>query len=218
MCEQKMKDVFDKRQNQIVIEHVYKKMLWNRLVVRLVVYLIFVILATVLAIHETTKDNQSAFFFHQSLQQKLVEDEFSYNISKLLRTYENIDDKGEFFFWLRGPFLDVFYPQPTAFWDRSNTSRRDLGFVDKQARLLGVPRLRMIRSELDNCDVPGGWSKVDSECFTAATQPDSAPFGPNEMWKYNTSDDLDGLLTWGEAGWYPGGGHVVDLPPPTSQE
>jgi hypothetical protein len=76
--------------------------------------------------------------------------------------------------------------------------------------VLGRPRLRQIRSEMVDCDMPSKYATIQGACFGGE---DTRPFGPGSIWTWQSEDDLDGSSTWGLTNViYPGSGFVSTLP------
>ena len=207
--------VFDDPVNQIVIDHHYHRTVKKRLMTHVLAYCVFLLLLTVLALAETTRDSLSAHYLHRSLHQTLVESSFKSTSGGEAVTWDEISRKEDVMAWLQGPFLDSFYPTSAASsaWDGSSLSTLSSALVNGQMRLIGVPRLRQVRSREENC--PAMDNERDLPCLSNALDWSTEPFGPSAQWKYLSEDDVSGVGTWGRYHWYPGGGHIVKLPPVT---
>jgi Ca2+-binding EF-hand superfamily protein len=119
---------------------------------------------------------------------------------------------GQFYSWLEGPFLS-----------RVNTP--ELGspprYLQGYNRIIGPVRLRQLRVMPGTCTIPDMFVGTVDECyapyalFTYPRVEARETFGPEsdpEKWQYQSSEELDGMVSFGRFSSYGGGGYVVDLP------
>eukprot|EP00466_Bigelowiella_natans_P018648 jgi/Bigna1/80484/fgenesh1_pg.71_\ len=176
-----------------------------------------------------TQDRRTSFWFHNAMVQTLVDDEIPYDVSRIKRNFREIDSIDEFWMWLEGPFLDQFYPQVEPVYVADNGTQNGLrGYVGGQSRIVGVPRIRQLRSMRESCDLPDQVAMEGEVCFSEAgciipkirctegIEQGTQVFGGVE-YAYQTPNDLDSgvSLTWGQfSRWYPVSGYVQNFPSP----
>jgi len=93
-------------------------------------------------------------------------------------------------------------------------------------KLLGVPRLRMLRVRNDSCEIHEKFHGAIQVCYNHYSQEaeDREPFGQGwrrftdaDAWRYQTAKEIDGSMYWGKVGNYGGGGAVQKLHPKKAQ-
>lgn len=217
--------IFADKINQAVIGEVFTQGLRKKHMMKLLFYVFFIICITLCGVHETTRDENSAFFLRKGLEQAFVEDEFDFQVSRLLRNYEGIDSPDEFWLWTKSAFHGVLYPKeqqtPSAdeissYHEGDTMMRRPGGtYVGGHNLLLGVPRFRQVRSKTEPCDLHEEYKHLGQVCFSAiggGDSEDTQSFGPNGMYSWRSEDELQGVNHWGQVETYPGSGFVVDFP------
>lgn len=89
-------------------------------------------------------------------------------------------------------------------------------------KLLGVPRLRMLRVRNDSCEIHEKFHGAIQVCYSHYSQEaeDRQPFGQGwrrftgaDAWRYQTAKEIGGSMYWGKVGNYGGGGAVQKLHP-----
>ncbi|GAB5357103.1 hypothetical protein AAMO2058_000345700 [Amorphochlora amoebiformis] len=236
--EDSVKNIFNDRMNQIVCDAVYRMEIRGALTWRCLRYIFFLTLLSFVVVNLATRDRREAFLFHNALYQTLVEDEIPYAVSHLKRNFKDIDQIEEFWMWLKGPFIDQFYPLTAPSYADANGQEVTLrGYLGGTSRIIGVPRLRQLRSTSTACEVPSKVLVDGEKCFSqvGCTIPNigctQGIFRGNQVfsgsnteslsYNYKSPEDLDtyGTLDWGQYNrWYPIGGHVQSFPTPWSND
>jgi ankyrin repeat protein len=224
LLQQQRTQLFSDAQNQFEIDTEYHNNVRFRQVMRALRYFVFVVVLTLLSIHESTRDAKAAHFMDQSMQTALFENEYDYTVSKLLRNFHRMDSKREFFMWCRGPLRDLLYPSETPmYWlpGMSSPVHRPPGYIDEHNRLIGKVRLRSKRSRTQSCDVHS--TQLDSItpwCFSSVSDEEAtAPYtivdsNQTRQHTFEWHSSSDEIWRWGRTGWYPEGGYTLELPWP----
>lgn len=224
-----VKNLFGNRMTQIVCDTVYRTEIRKLRVCEFYKYMVFLVILSYTVVDLATKDRRGSFWFQKSLQQGLVEDEYPYSVSQLPRSFKDIDSIDEFWMWLEGPFLDKFYPsyaEVPRYWDSSGSEILRRGYIDGQSRVLGVPRIRQIRSSVVSCNAPGSLTLDGEVCFsltgcltpaidcTTGIEMSTIDIG-STTYPYQHPQDLEatGTVEWGQFNrWYPIAGYVQEFP------
>jgi hypothetical protein len=222
------REVFLGKLNQIVINQGYRKIVRHRHFARLLWYSVFLLVLTLVGVYETARSETSAHFFHSSFNNIFVQDEIDVAFTGgVPKTFMGIDDHSEFYEWLNGNFLQIMYQAPVPFYDAGVLRTRRPGYIMGQTKVLGVPRLRQIRSETVLCDVPLDFIELAGDyCFKdvgagvlgSSYAEDTQPFGPisglnsQGVWAWAPPEAIGGFPYWGHVSDYPGGGFVQDFP------
>jgi hypothetical protein len=217
--------------NQVIIEAKFERR--DQRVLRFV-SLLFAVLAviatSIAAVESTSRNVPSAFYVRQSLSQALASESFfrppstpgGAISSPRTFTFLDFNNLDEFWLWLEGPVLEFFYPgEPSVFWDSDSSSKvlRPRSLVGGHNLVLGVPRLRQVRSEKQGCDTLHNFASDAEPCFSSgeAAADSTAPFGafgPDRL--PATFQSATALGSWrrvqGRVSDYPGGGFVFNLP------
>ncbi|VDM41544.1 unnamed protein product [Toxocara canis] len=111
-----------------------------------------------------------------------------------------------------GPLLDALY------WQGIQTAASDdtqMAMVFEQSRLLGSPRLRMLKVHDRSCTVVKSFRREIQGCFGPYSESaeDRQPFGPanSSAFIYQTANKLETSSYWGAVSTYGGGGFVQYL-------
>lgn len=200
---QKKEDIWEDKTNQIVIDHFYNTQVRDRHMVRLFAYFLFLALVTFVAVSGIQGESTSAHYIREDLKAGL-------DVSEL-RTIE------DFYDWANTSFKDFMYSEEESqYWDDNNELvKRGRGYVREHMRVLGIPRLRMQRRKVFECDVAEEFQSLTKECMTVL-QRDSDAFGPGKKYTHVSEGEINGIWVWARMAMYTGSGFIVDLPPPTS--
>ena len=181
----------------------YNRELFIRTTLReLIVYIIFLIVLCIVTFGMTN----STMYYYTKVMSELFLD----GGNKPFREVTKMDD-----FWsfaetslLPGLYQETWYNgQPVADQDRN--------FIFFENKVLGLPRLRMLKVTNHSCEVPDSFKREIKECFAGYSDgnEDRHPFGPQNgtAWVHSDSNQLGGSSHWGKVGTYGGGGYVVNL-------
>lgn len=232
------REFFGNKLKQIVIDRVWRTTVWRTHIARLFRYLFFLFIVTWVGVHEAGRDSTAAFSLHSAAVSSLVTRSFVVpppvgapaGVPPHFATFESIQTKEEFWSWVSGPFADTFYP--TSVTATAGTvyagdgfgvyrTRSPLYVLNAANRIIGVPRFRLQRSTLVECDVPqlAPESRSFDRCFGRYPydRDATAEYGtPTDAYQYQSAASMrDGAPVWGWSGqWYDdGGGYTVELPP-----
>ncbi|XP_071952193.1 polycystin-1-like [Antedon mediterranea] len=120
------------------------------------------------------------------------------------KTFNSIQMFEDFWIWVEKVFA-------------RNCHSSDFEDIDYYGNLLGVARLRQIRSDQEKCKVEESnkyKEYFDEVCYGSGTSysEDRGVFvSQNLNWTYKTSEELNGMSVIGQIGRYSGGGFVQDL-------
>uniref|UniRef100_A0A914CCJ3 Polycystin domain-containing protein n=1 Tax=Acrobeloides nanus TaxID=290746 RepID=A0A914CCJ3_9BILA len=82
-------------------------------------------------------------------------------------------------------------------------------------KLLGYPRMRMLKVNNKSCEVVNSFRREITQCFGKYSEAneDQTPIGSEKMFsfEYQSAEILDSESYWGEISTYGGGGFVQDL-------
>ena len=182
----------------------------------LVIYLLFVTTLLVLTF------NTSNYRYHMNnIIKQHLEDKF-----------EDVEQVPDLWHWLEKEFIPAVYddkwynsgdlgiPCP----DGSTTgscvrTQADKNFLYEN-RMLGVPRLRMLKVRNDSCSVPPSFAENIAVCYGKYSEsiedrrrfsPGNLKFTHTDAWRFQSSKELETGNFWGKLGWYGGGGNVQNL-------
>ncbi|GAB5372610.1 hypothetical protein AAMO2058_001679600 [Amorphochlora amoebiformis] len=213
-------EIFRSPLNREITYRKFKQIKWKAVKGYMLMYLMYVVLLTSVAIYTSGRFNASAITYIQGARSVLVEDEFPARVSPLLRTFENIDNVDEFFKWAKGPYLDVFYPDTLPqFYQDGDLQFRDNVFLIRST-LLGNPRWRQQRHQTEDCRLFDSNSDLADFCVEKSSSIKWVPrqkHGSSEAFADFTFSDPPGILSYkwapGTSSWYSGAGFNVDFPP-----
>jgi len=130
--------------------------------------------------------------------------------------------------WLETPMLKTLYP--TERYNGEKLTEYESQFIVQESKLIGLPRLRMLKVNNGSCDIPIDFRDEIFSCFgpysTAIEDrneqfPSSIYSNASDLaytnetaWKYQSQKELDGLplLVSNTDSTYGGGGFVQELP------
>lgn len=74
-------------------------------------------------------------------------------------------------------------------YNNENITQDELGYVFFENKLLGRPRLRMLKVKKNSCTVPDAFSSQIKECYNiySSSIEEKGAFGPNNRYTSNTS-------------------------------
>ncbi|EDV22240.1 uncharacterized protein TRIADDRAFT_28988, partial [Trichoplax adhaerens] len=127
--------------------------------------------------------------------------------------FNDISNMNEFWQFMEGPFLRGLYWED--WYNAQNLTNQQKGFVYYENKILGLPQLRQLRVRNDSCRVPDDFINSIHNCFAeySESNEDHEPFGLKlgSAWNYQSSQQLDGMTTWGKLGYFYSGGGFVQL-------
>ena len=182
----------------------------------LVIYLLFVTTLLVLTFNTSNFRYHMNNMIRQHLEEKL----------------EDVEQVPQLWLWLEKEFIPAVYndkwynsgelgiPCP----DGSTTgscvrTQADKNFLYEN-RMLGVPRLRMLKVRNDSCSIPPSFAENIAVCYGKYSEAieDRGRFSPGNLrfthvdaWRFQSSKELETGKFWGKLGWYGGGGYVQNL-------
>lgn len=159
-----------------------------------------------------SRDGQTAFYFTDMLRETFVLEEFPPEFSHVSKNFYDVNKPEEVFQWLQGPFFEGMYRE-TEYNNVSIPADR-LRMIIGVNKIIGLVRLRQLRVRPNTCRIPQQFDDYISDCFASYSSraAERAPFGPNNIWSYNSDSQAffggyNGLLML-----YPDHGYFVDLP------
>jgi hypothetical protein len=223
-------EMFEDQLTQLLIDQKFESTLlkrtrrWN-----LAIMLLSVVVTCIIMVQSTNRNSPSAFYVHDSIYQAIASQPFyappsspSGPVNPVTYTFPEVSDLDELWLWLRGPVLDFFYPQTRAvYWSGAQKFNRSELLLSGQNVLLGVPRLRQVRSELKDCAVDWDLAQHSEPCFSAAGErvlftESTEPFG--NFASAGEFQSPEALRSWdsvnGRVASYSGGGFVYSFPSP----
>eukprot|EP00040_Diaphanoeca_grandis_P020192 m.107400 g.107400 ORF g.107400 m.107400 type:complete len:688 (+) comp27793_c1_seq1:310-2373(+) len=129
--------------------------------------------------------------------------------------------------WLEGPMIDTLYP--TSRYNGEKLSAYESRFIVQESKLLGAPRLRMLKVKNGSCEVPKDFRDEIFGCFgpyasgiedrfhfpaSIYANASDLVFTNESAWTYQSQAELDGLpLRVSDTEVTYGGGGFVQLLP-----
>ncbi|KAL0207537.1 hypothetical protein P9112_012165 [Eukaryota sp. TZLM1-RC] len=174
-------------------------------------YLIFLTLFSI-AFH-LQRPTSEAFFFAEGLKKILVSDDIDFNYHPLPKTFQDLDHTADVWNYIKGVLMNHLLRE----YDYNShplPSDHALIYVLRYNRLLGEIRFRTKRVSRDSCSVPRAFSSMIDHCFDDLNNDNEEvkPYGPNNVWQWQSSRELKGYTFLGHHNRYSGSGYVVDLP------
>uniref|UniRef100_A0A915IHF6 Polycystic kidney disease 2-like 1 protein n=1 Tax=Romanomermis culicivorax TaxID=13658 RepID=A0A915IHF6_ROMCU len=169
----------------------------------LIIYILFLIDLCIVSFGMTSS---STFYFTNAMM-SLFLDQSSPGVS----TFRQSAQINDFCLFANGSMLDGLYWE--TWYNGENVTSGDLGYIYYANKLLGKPRLRMLRVKNSSCDVADAFTREIKECYGsyAPDIEDQSTFGPNGSFVYYTESQLNGTTFWGQLAAYSGGGYIQEL-------
>ncbi|PAV90101.1 hypothetical protein WR25_25283 [Diploscapter pachys] len=103
---------------------------------------------------------------------------------------------------------------PGLYWDNTGDNKTEPAMVYFENKLLGQPRVRMLKVTNESCSVVDAFSREIKECYANYKEnaEDRMTFGDAEAFSYQTADKLETKIVDGSIASYGGGGFLQRLP------
>ncbi|PAV91673.1 hypothetical protein WR25_23154 [Diploscapter pachys] len=103
---------------------------------------------------------------------------------------------------------------PGLYWDNTGDNETESAMVYFENKLLGQPRVRMLKVTNESCSVVDAFSREIKECYANYKEnaEDRMAFGDGEAFSYQTADKLETKIVDGSIASYGGGGFLQRLP------
>ncbi|KAK0398464.1 hypothetical protein QR680_002599 [Steinernema hermaphroditum] len=167
------------------------------------VYILFVIVISVLVF---SMASTSMFYFT-----KVIGDLFLTTAPTDQKKFYEIQTTDEIWEYMQNQFLNALY------WDEkiTKTNYSDRSMIFFENRLLGYPRIRMLRVSNKSCEVVHGFRREVLECFSSYDEPKEERRNESSTnrtaFSYRPDSDLQSEWVWGQVSSYGGGGYVQEL-------
>ncbi|OON20938.1 polycystin-2 domain protein, partial [Opisthorchis viverrini] len=183
----------------------------------LVIYLIFVMLALLIALLML---NSASYFYYTSVFNLVVGPYQENSTVKAVDLYGEIKDLDDIWKYIQAQIFGALFPD--TWYNRRNVSFNEKEFIGYDNKMLGVPRLRQVRVTSTACDVLGVMNNVEYVCYPpySASTEGKKPMQPQggvipnhtkNAWRYQTAGQLGSAAVAAQYGAYPGSGYVQDL-------
>eukprot|EP00475_Leptophrys_vorax_P012798 TRINITY_DN19179_c0_g1_i2.p1 TRINITY_DN19179_c0_g1~~TRINITY_DN19179_c0_g1_i2.p1 ORF type:complete len:486 (-),score=96.77 TRINITY_DN19179_c0_g1_i2:1004-2374(-) len=204
------------RANQVIIETAFKKIAHPKLVVSFIIYFVYLLMSTLWVVQETNQDKVAAPYLRMAVENAFTSQTFNFADSPFPKTFMDINNIQDFWAWARGPFLDGMYPDDGNlgfFYEGNNLTNSGYGFLYGTTKVLGSPRFRQVRSQRIPC-YPSDYGGTLRSCFSQdlTNYEETGAFGPHYNWTWKSATELDNPSLWGQYGFIPGSGYIVDFP------
>jgi ankyrin repeat protein len=207
LAEERIGELMKQRAVQIIVESAFKKLVFPKLLVAFVLYLVFLLIMTTWVVNETNQDKLAAPYLRMAVHNIAVKPSF-----------EEIGDIGEFWSWAQETFLEGVYPPDSRlgyFYRGKKLETTGYGYLYGSTKILGVPRWRQVRSKEVPCS-PSDFGGALTTCFAQDVSrsifEDKETYGTDLSWTWHSATQLKEPLLWGEYGYIPGSGYVVEFP------
>lgn len=167
------------------------------------VFIFFVVILCLVTFGMTTV---MTYYYTSAVTDLFIDEEFAPGYS-----FKTIRNAANWYQYMLGPLIDGLY---VSVWNVTNMTANS-AFILSDSKLLGVPRLRMLRVRNDSCLVHEDFRSWIKSCYGVylVENEDTATFGlmNGSAWTYQTQDELNGSPHTGKVSTYGGGGYVQDL-------
>lgn len=220
VIDSRKKEIFADKETQVVVGKNYSEKIYTRLILKLIRYVIFLGLLTALGIMQSTRDQSSAYYMNQAVDNTLTSKRFPFDVSDTPKSFADMDDStDDIINFLKGPFMATVYPATTnrpSYWSGAQLNNILGGRVAQHNYMIGIPRIRIVRSKIEDCSfINDAFNSRFKTCFSAAEDYDKASFGPNNRYNWSSAADTGSMYVWGRTdSTYDGSGYVINFPNP----
>ncbi|XP_062286585.1 polycystin-2-like protein 1 [Scomber scombrus] len=127
--------------------------------------------------------------------------------------FQSIGTMADFWSYAQGPLLNGLYW--TKWYNNQSMDNGDQSFIYYENMLLGVPRMRQIKTKNNSCKVHKDFQNEIIGCFDVYNdkKEDDLSFGliNGTAWTYHTEKEIKGSSHWGLLTTYSGAGYYQDL-------
>jgi hypothetical protein len=175
----------------------------------LIIYLVFLI---VICIVTYGMASNITYYYTRAMKNLFVDVELQEGSED---TFESISSMDDFWTYTEGPLLNGLYWE--KWYNQENVSQDEFGYLYYENKLLGRPRLRLLRVRSDSCRIHDKFEGEITNCYDdySSGVENTSNFGLNNnksAWTYQSSDELDSRQYWGRLATYSGGGFTQLLP------
>eukprot|EP00118_Oscarella_pearsei_P013529 m.109041 g.109041 ORF g.109041 m.109041 type:complete len:797 (+) comp37336_c0_seq2:145-2535(+) len=168
----------------------------------LITYLVYL---TILCIVTYGMVESTAYFYTKAMKELFVDVNLEPDGDD---TFLDIQSMADFWTYAEGPLLDGLYWE--EWYNNKTFSDDELGYIYHENKLLGLPRLRMLRVRSDSCSVAEDFADEITSCYASYSRAieNTSSFGliNGTAWTYHTENELDTRSYWGLLATYGGGG------------
>jgi polycystin 2 len=182
----------------------------------LIVYIVFIIVLCVLTFGMV---NSSTYYYTKVLSELFLD-----NTNEAKGTFREASSVVDVWRFMRGPLVDGLYWE--TWYNGGNVTGDDQGFILHESKLLGVPRVRMLKVTNHSCEVHKDFEYDIKDCYADYSKADedkktfglgifpankSRVYSSETAWKYTESKEIDGSDHQAKISKYGGGGFYQDL-------
>ena len=205
-------EIFMDKRTQASVDFVWLKSGGrSRATSSLCMWLLFVAVATIVALSYTGRNDPEVFSFEEGMKEQIVNEEFDGDGHFSFHDVASIE---EFFGFMNGAFIPALWSTNYTYFNESNLPEvSPFAKVNGLAGLLGRPRIRAQRSKDKACEVESpNILQDDGLCFVEVDRAhlDMDPFMCEDL--NVTFSQTSFIGTRGRYDRYPPGGHSIILP------
>ncbi|CAI5448311.1 unnamed protein product [Caenorhabditis angaria] len=165
-------------------------------------YAVFLIVLVYVAF---AQNNIQAYYYTQVMSDLFVSSQTSSSLT--FGTVASMDDIWD---WIEQILI------PGIYWNENNNITDSENMIYYENRILGQPRIRMLKVVNDSCTVMTSFQREIKECYANYQEKyedqEAITSGDGDAFVYATASELETLTTSGTIGSYGGGGFVQRLP------
>ncbi|KAL0237712.1 hypothetical protein GEMRC1_012186 [Eukaryota sp. GEM-RC1] len=159
------------------------------------------------------RPSASSYFFTDGLRDILLKTEIDFNLEPHPKVFYELYTVTDIWNYLRSVFVNTVFVDTFPNGDplpHNKTYR----YVHNYNRLIGPARLRTMRVVPDSCPIPKQFHSMFDHCFDdlLPENEETQCFGPECMWTWNSTRELDGYSFLGFLNRYGGSGYNIELP------
>ncbi|RTG82257.1 uncharacterized protein DC041_0002670 [Schistosoma bovis] len=163
--------------------------------------------------------NSMTYFYNTSIYNRFVVTDGS-TTSDSPQAFQNIHDHTAMWNYINGQLLNSLYWD--AWYNRLNVSFNEKDFIAHDNKVLGVARLRQLRVDPSQCDIPKQMRGVIEKCYPAYStkarftksiqiQGNITPIYTKNAWDFSDSHVTGATSYSAPYGYYDGSGYIQDL-------
>ncbi|CAH8623692.1 unnamed protein product [Schistosoma rodhaini] len=182
----------------------------------LLVYIVFLTLLLIIAL---TTLNSVTYFYNTSVYKRFIVTDGS-TTSDSPQPFQNIHDHTAMWNYINGQLLNSLYWD--AWYNQLNVSFNEREFIAHDNKVLGVARLRQLRVDPSQCDIPKQMKGVIKKCYPVYStkarftkpieiQGNITPNYTKNAWNFRDSDVTGATGYSAPYGYYDGSGYIQDL-------
>eukprot|EP01112_Ceratiomyxa_fruticulosa_P020802 TRINITY_DN718_c0_g1_i4.p1 TRINITY_DN718_c0_g1~~TRINITY_DN718_c0_g1_i4.p1 ORF type:complete len:821 (-),score=167.58 TRINITY_DN718_c0_g1_i4:307-2769(-) len=174
----------------------------------MLVYFVFLIVFVGVSFSSGPPD--TAYWLSIQVQNAVVFQEFHFSDAQFKKVYGDINNVGDFWNFLTGPFIDNVWM--TNWYNGQELPPSQLNYINYAAKIVGPVRLRQKRVRTDACKIPQMFTPFVTDCYAklSLSNEDTEAFGPNNTYTYSKPEGLyDSYIPLIYR--YNGGGYIFDL-------